>query len=152
MSIANDIIIFGYKTDGSDHDITVRSVMKMAKKVGMHFNPAKCQFRKTEVKFFGMPLKRQGMVPKPAKVDSLNKSPEPRTETLLKSSLGMVNYLSWFDPKIANLTHNLRALLKKANEFNWTDVHSKDFKVIIQTPCSNQKLLHYYRPEPDLYL
>ena len=37
----------------------------------MHFNPSKCQFRKTEVKFFGMMLKRQGVVPDPVKIEAL---------------------------------------------------------------------------------
>ena len=40
--------------------------------------------------------------------------PEPKDKKLLQSFLGMVNYLSRFDPNIANLTHNLRELLKKA--------------------------------------
>ena len=66
-----DDIIFGYENDGSDHDKTVRSVMKKAKEVGMHFNPNKCQFNKTEVKFFGMLLNRQGVIPGPAKIDAL---------------------------------------------------------------------------------
>ena len=52
MTIANDIIIYGFNVDGSDHDRTVRKVLEKAKSVGMRFNPSKCQFRKTEVKFF----------------------------------------------------------------------------------------------------
>ena len=63
VAIVDDIIIFGYESDGSNHDKTVRSVMKKAKEVGMHFNPNKCQFKKTQVKFFRMLLNRQGVVP-----------------------------------------------------------------------------------------
>ena len=86
-------------------------------------------------------LTRKGVVPDPAKIEALSKLPEPKTENLLQSFLGIVNYLSRFDSQIANLTHNLRALLKKGNEFQWNDVHSKDFKSIIQTLCENKKLL-----------
>ena len=39
--IADDIIIFGFDNDGTNHD--VRQVMQMARKVGMRFNPTKCQ-------------------------------------------------------------------------------------------------------------
>ena len=46
MAIADDIIMFGFKDDGSDHDKTVRQVLDKAKFVGMQFNPNKCQFRK----------------------------------------------------------------------------------------------------------
>ena len=99
-----------------------------------------------------MLLNRQGVVPDPAKFDALRKLPEPRTEALLQSFLGMVNYLSRFDAKIANLTHWLRSLLKKSNEFIWQDEHSRDFECIVNALCENPNLLRYYRPELDLFL
>ena len=54
--------------------------MERAKKVGMKFNPTKCQFIFTEVRFFGLMLTRQGMVPDPAKIEALRKLPEPKME------------------------------------------------------------------------
>ena len=152
VAITDDIIAFGFNSDGTDHDATVRQIMNKAKQVGMRFNPAKCQFKHEEVKFFGMALNRQGLVPDPAKIEALLKFPEPKTETLLQSFLGMINYLSRFEPKIADLTHRLRSLLKKLNEFIWTSVHSEDFRKLIKTMCNSPKLLRYYRPDLDLYL
>ena len=152
VAIVDDIIIFRFNPDGTDNDMTVRQVMNKKKEVGMRFNPAKCQFKRTEVKFFGMVLNRQGIVPDPAKIEALLKLPEPKTEALLQSFLGMINYLSRFDPKIADLTHRLRSLLKKSNKFIWTDVHSDDFKKLIDIMCNSPKLLRYYRPDLDLYL
>ena len=64
----------------------------------------------------------------------------------------MVNYLSSFDPNITNLTHNLRELLKKSSDPKWTDVHSLDFKKIIETLSSEGKVLKYYRPDLDFYI
>ena len=118
MAIADDIIMYGFKEDGSDHDKTVRQVLNKAKSVGMHFNPSKYQFRRKEVKFFGLILSRHGVSPDPLKIEALKKLPEPKDEKLLQSFLGMVNYLSRFDPNIANLTHNLRELLKKGSDPN----------------------------------
>ena len=118
----------------------------------MRFNPAKCQFKHDEVNFFGMTLNRQGVVPDAAKIEALLKLPEPKTEALLQSFLGMINYLSRFEPKIADLTHRLRSLLKKSNKFIWTDAHSDDFKRLIDIMCNSPKLLRYYRPDLDLYL
>ena len=97
-------------------------------------------------------LTRQGAVPDPAKIEALKKLPEPRTENLLQSFLGIVNYLSRFDPKIADLTHNLRNLLKKDHEFLWNEMQGRDFKSIIQALCNNDKLLRYYRPKLELFL
>ena len=56
MTIADDIIIFGFRDDGKDHDIMVRQVLDKAKAVGMRFNPSEYQFRKTSVKSFGLVL------------------------------------------------------------------------------------------------
>ena len=99
-----------------------------------------------------MVLKRQGVIPDPAKIEALLKLPEPKSETLLQSFLGMINYLSRFEPKIADLTHRLRSLLKKSNELIWTEAHSDDFKRLIDIMCNSPKLLRYYRPDLDLYL
>ena len=152
MGIADDIMMYGYRDDGNDHDKMVREVLDKAKAVGMRFNPSKCQFRKTQVKFFGLILLRQGVSPDPAKIDALRRLPEPRDEKLLQSFLGMVNYLSRFDPNIANLMHNLRELLKKGSEPKWMDVHTLDFKKIIETLCTEGKILKYYKPDLDLFL
>ena len=35
VAIANDIIIYGFKADGTDHDRMVRKVMEKARLVGM---------------------------------------------------------------------------------------------------------------------
>ena len=151
MAIADDIIMFGYREDGKDNDETVREVLEKAKAVGMRFNPTKCQFRKTQVKFFGLILSRQGVSPDPAKIEALKRLPEPKDEKLLQSFLGMVNYLSRFDPNIANLTHNLHELLKKGTEPKWMDVHTLDFRKIIETLCKEGKILKYYKPDLDLF-
>ena len=152
IAITDDIIIYGFDSDGTDHDRTVRQVMKKAQEVGMRFNPTKCQFRKSEVKFFRMMLNRQGVVPDPAKIEALRKLPELKTESLLQRFHRIVNYLSRFDPKIADLMHNPRSLLKKGNGFIWTSTHTTDFKCIVEVLCSEGKLLHYYRPNLELFL
>ena len=107
-----------------------------------------------QVKLFGLVLTGEGVVPDPAKIDALQSLPESREEKLLQSLLGIVNYLSRFDPHIANMTHNLRSLLKNDSDFVWTDVHvnSLDFRRIIEALCKEGKILKYYRPELDLYI
>ena len=97
-------------------------------------------------------MTREGVVPDPAKIDALKSLPEPRDEKLLQSFLGIVNYLSRFDPHIDDMTHNLRSLLKKDSDFIWTNVHSLDFRRIIEALCKERTILTYYRPELDLYI
>ena len=50
------------------------------------------------------------------------------------------------------MTHNLRELLKKGSDPKWTDIHTLDFKRIIDALCSEGKILRYYRPDLDLFI
>ena len=68
-----------------------------------------------------MILTRDGVLPDPLKIEALKRLPEPKDDKLLQSFLGMVNYLSRFDPNITNMTHNLRALLKKGSDHRYFD-------------------------------
>ena len=152
MAIADDIIMFGSKEDSSDHDNIVRKVLDKARPIGMWFNPTKCQFKRKQVKFFGLILTREGVIPDPSKFKALKRLPGPKDEKLLQSFLGMVNYLSRFDPNMANMMYNLTALLKKGSDPVWTDVHSLVFQKIIESLCSEGKILMCYRPHLDLYV
>ena len=70
------------------------------------------------------------MKPDPRKIEAVKNLPEPKSEALLQSFLGILNYLSRFSPNIAKMTCNLRALLKKGTEFLWLPQHSMDLKLL----------------------
>ena len=106
-------VIFGY--DYHDHDKTLYTVLDRAHKVGMKFNPDKCAFKKDSISFYGVTISADGVKPDPRKIDAIKNLPERRTEALLQSFLGIVNYLSRFSPNIVKVMCNLRALLKKEN-------------------------------------
>ena len=127
------------------------AVLDTARDVGMKFNPDKCVFKRDNISFYGVMLSADGVKPDPRKIEAIRNLPEPRSEPLLQSFLGIVNYLSRFSPNIAKMTVNLRALLKKENEFLWHPQHSKDFKAIVDELCS-PKLLKYYNSKKKLYL
>ena len=138
--IADDIVIFGYGDD--DHGTTLYSVLDRAHEVGMKFNPDKCAFKRYSISFYGVTLGADGVKSDPRKIKAIKKLPEPRTEQLLQSFLGIVNYLSRLSPNVAKMTTSLHVLLKKGNEFVWLQQHSEDFKCVIQELCS-PKLLKY---------
>ena len=149
VGIADDIVIYGY----NDHDLhaTLYSVLNRACKVGMKFNLDKYAFKRDNISFYGVTFSAEGVKPDPRKIDAIKNLPEPRTEALLQSFLGIVNYLSRFSPNIAKMMCNLRALLKKNTEFLWLPQHSVNFKAIVQELCS-LKLLKYYDSTKKLYL
>ena len=129
-----------------DHDSTLYSVLDRSPESGM-----KCAFKRDSISFYGVMLSADGVKPYPRKKDAIKNLPEPRTEALLQSFLGIVDYLSRFSPNIAKMMSNLRALLKKNTEFLWLPQHSDNFKAIVHELCS-PKLLKYYDRTKKLYL
>ena len=102
VGIADDIVIFGY--NDHHHDATLYSVLDRALDVGMRFNPDKCIFKQDSISFYGVTLSSEGVKPDPRKIEAIKNLPEPKSESLLQSFLGIVNYLSGFSPKIDKMT------------------------------------------------
>ena len=117
----------------------------------MRFNPNKCAFKQDNISFYGVTLSSEGVKPDPRKIEAVKYLSEPRSEALLQSFLGIVNYLSQFSSNIAKMMTNLRSLLKKGTEFIWLPQHSADFQAIVQELC-HPRLLTYYDGNKKLYL
>ena len=92
VGIADDTVIVGY--NDHDHNKTLYNVLDRACKVGMKFNPDKCTSKRYSISFYGVTISADGVKPDPRKIDAIKNLPEPRTEALLQSLLGIVNYLS----------------------------------------------------------
>ena len=108
VGIADDIMIFSY--NDHDHDATLYYILDSAHDVGMRVNPEKCIFKQDSIRFYGVTLSSDGVKPDPRKIDAIKNLPEPKTEALLQSFLGIVNYLSQFSPNITKMMTNLRSL------------------------------------------
>ena len=93
-----------------------------------------------------------GVIPDPSKIEALKKLPEPKDEKLLQSFLGMMNYLSRFDRNMALYDVQFKSIAEKGSDPVWTDVHLLDLHKIIETLCSEEKILKYYRPDLDIYI
>jgi len=121
--IADGIVVYGYKSDCSDHDENLRAVLQRARETGLRFNLDKCKFRCTRIPFFGHIVGAEGLQPDPRKIDSIL-SMDPSTSLAdLQTFLGMVQFLSRFIPNLASIAANLWALTKKTSDFVWSPEH-----------------------------
>ena len=74
--------------------------------------------------------------------------PKPENLKGLQTFLGMVQYLSKFSPRIAELTQPLQDLRKKHAPYAWEPEHKQSFdieKEIVQAP-----ILRYYNPKKEI--
>ena len=149
--ISDDLVIAGWKDDGSDHDATLREVLERARATGTRFNEEKMVVRCKQIPFFGHLIGENGLTPDPAKVKAIDNMTEPEDIKGLQTFLGMVNYISRFSPKLATLTAPLRDLCKKDNDYRWGPEHSKAF-ADVKAEISLATSLKFYNSKKPLTL
>ena len=106
--ISDDIIVVGYKADGSDHDANLKAVLERARTTGLRFNEKKMVVQCKRIPFFGNIIGAEGMEADPAKVSAICNMTAPTDRKELQAFLGLANYLSRFTPHLATLSAPLR--------------------------------------------
>ena len=101
IGIADDIVIYG--ENEIEHDASFITLCKTARANGLKLNAKKPQFKSKDCKFFGHKLTPNGLKADKSKIEAIVKISPPKTDTYLKSFLGMVNYLGQYTPVLAEL-------------------------------------------------
>jgi len=141
--IADDIVIVGYKEDGSDHDDSLRALLDRARRTGLKFNPDKMSIKTTRIQFYGNIIGAEGLQADPSKVGAVIAMNEPKDVKDLQSFLGLANYLSHFTPHLSTVAAPLRDLCKQDSDFRWGPEHTTAFKSLKKI-ISTQTVLRYY--------
>ena len=139
--IADDIIVYGYEDDGSDHDKNLQAVMSRARETGLRFNADKCKIRCTELPFFGHIISANDLRPDPRKVEAIANMDPSTCLADLQTFLGMTQFLSRFIPNLASVSATLWDLTKKSSDFQWGPEHEsavQQSKGLVASPNSLQ--------------
>ena len=149
--IRDDILVVGYgATDEEaqiDHDRNVTRLMERARRVSLKLNKSKVKLRKTEVKFMGHVISKEGLKPDPDKVTAIKNMPKPTSTSEVQTLLGFVNYLSKFLPKLSDVSAPLRELSISPAKFTWARQHDKAFTTIQQLVIQHPVLKFYNEEE-----
>lgn len=137
----DDIIIHG-KTK-QEHDERLSYVLETAKKFGVKFNYAKCNFGKTELKFMGHIISVNGIQADYNKSKAINEMQKPTDKKGVQRLLGVINYLNKFIPNYSNKTAPLRELLRNNIHFEWHKIHDEAFNDIKKSLMSSPVLQFY---------
>ena len=139
--IADDIIVFG--ENEIEHDASFIILCETARINGLKLNAKKLQFKSNDCKFFGHKLTPDGLKADEDKIEAIQKMNPPKTETELKSFLGMVNYLGQYTPALADLRPPLDRLYKKDTTWRWDPEHQRAFDGI-KSVISSLPVLAYF--------
>ena len=110
---------------------------------GLTFKREKCEFNKSEVKFFGYIFDKHGMRPDPEKVQALKDTEAPKTVEEMRSFLGMSNFCSHFIPNYSILTGPLRAMTRKGTTFAWSEESRAAFKKVKEALLAETTLAYF---------
>lgn len=143
VKVVDDVLV--YDEEYQQHLNHVWEVLKQCQRNNITLNPEKFFFAKETIEYCGYQLSDKGILPSKEKLSAIKHFKTPENISELRSFLGMVNQLGQFSPKMSGLAEPLRQLLKKNNEFIWSDDHSKAF-IEIKDELTKPPTLAFYDP------
>uniref|UniRef100_A0AC34RCX0 Reverse transcriptase domain-containing protein n=1 Tax=Panagrolaimus sp. JU765 TaxID=591449 RepID=A0AC34RCX0_9BILA len=105
--------------DLATHKRILEQVLQRLDAAGAKVQLKKCHLFKTEVKYLGFVVSKEGRRPDPAKVDAITRMAAPKNVSELRTFLGMINYFS----SLMDMRFRapLNKLLKKNVKWVWSN-------------------------------
>ena len=126
----DDILIAS--PDHDSHRQHLKTVFSRLQTAGLAINADKCVLGASEVTFLGHRVSRSGLVPIPAKLDSIRAMQRPTTKVGLQRFLGCINFYHRFLPNIAAVLAPLHALVASVTRpkaaLDWQPEHLAAFE------------------------
>ena len=85
------------------HDKNLRGVLQRLKGNNLRLNKDKCEFSKSEIRFYGHIVNSSGVKPDSKKVEAIRSASPLQNASDIKSLLGMTQYASRFIPNYATI-------------------------------------------------
>ncbi|KAG9450485.1 hypothetical protein H6P81_010450 [Aristolochia fimbriata] len=114
----------------ADHLLDLRALFERLRRFQLKMNPLKCAFGVTSSKFLGFLVHHRGIEIDQLKINAIQKMPEPRNVSELKSFQGHLAYIRRFISNLAGRCQPFSRLLKKDTPFEWDDACRNAFNNI----------------------
>jgi len=137
----DDIIVVSRSQE--DHTRHLHAVFERIDDYGFRVRLGKCSFYQTSIQYLGFVVDKDGRRPDPRKLRAVAKMPAPNNVSTLHSFLGLVNYDQSFIPNMRSICHPVDDLLKKEQEWNWSNRCQQAFDSIKEILKSDLLLTHY---------
>ncbi|GAB7336241.1 hypothetical protein MBLNU13_g09002t2 [Cladosporium sp. NU13] len=140
----DDILVYSKTYD--DHVRDVRKVLQALADAKMKIKPEKTEFHKTEVKFLGYIVSREGLKMDQKKIEAVTSWPKPGTVKEVQSFLGFANFYRQFIKDYSKIAAPLTELTKKDKEFVWSAEAEEAFQEL-KTRFSTEPILVIFDPK-----
>ena len=123
--VAGDMVITS--RDEMEHDRNFLAFMEKCMSNNLTLNLEKIQFKQSQVFFYGHCWSKHGISPDPKKIQALNYVEFPLDKEIMRSFLGMINYLNRYSVLSAHLTAPFSVLTHQATDYKPGKVHFENF-------------------------
>ena len=144
-----DDIIIVTKGSKEQHKKELIEVLTRLENAGHRLSGNKSEFLKSEIEWIGHKIDQNGIRPLQDKLMAIKNLKQPNNEKELKSFLGAIQYLSKYINNLSAQTDSLRQLLKKDNDWIWTEEHTAAFENLKQKITEIPYLAHYNSDYPN---
>ena len=145
-----DDILIVTKGEKSENKKELERVLTKLQNEVFKLRESKSEFFKNAIEWLGHKINQIGIKPIGDKLEAILKLHEPRNEKEQKSLLWAMLFLSKYIENLSSNTDELRKLLKKDKDWEWTEEHKEAFitlkHLLTEIPC----LAHYNSEYPNI--
>lgn len=138
MVFLDDILIYSSSLEA--HLQHIRLVLDKLREHQFYLKMKKCTFMKSELKYLGHVISREGVSTDPSKTEVMLNWPQPRNVTELRGFLGLTGYYRRFVKNYGLLAKPLTRLLQKQQGFAWSEEAQIAFENLKQAMASTPVL------------
>ena len=144
----DDIII--YSATIHEHISRLTGIFTRLRQANLKLQPDKCEFLRKEVVYLGHVITKDGVKPNPAKIECIQKFPQPKNQKEIKSFLGLAGYYRRFISNFAKISKPLTKLLQKDIPFNFDKECENSFNELKKALTTAPILIYPNFNEPFL--
>ena len=124
----DDILVFS--NSFQEHLQHLELVFEKLKGAGLTLKADKCHFAVEKVLYLGHIITKDGVFVDEKKTEKVSQYPTPKSQTEVRSFLGLCNYYRRFVENFSKLATPLNQLLQKDVKFNWTKECEESFQAL----------------------
>lgn len=124
----DDLIIMGRNL--IDHNKNLLLVFERLRNANLKLNPIKCNFLRKEILYLGHVVSKDGVLPDPEKIKTIQNYPVPNNADEVKRFLAFAGYYRKFIDKFAEKAYYLNLLCKKNATFIWDSKCQESFEIL----------------------
>lgn len=124
----DDIIIISRTFD--EHLAHLKIVFQRLQEANLRLNPDKCEFCRTELKYLGHVICRDGIQTDPEKIRAVQEYSTPTTSKEVRRFVGFASWYRRFVPDFSKIVIPLTLLTKKNVKFHWGEQQNNAFQTL----------------------